>query len=68
MSRICSSEEDFKGHVDWIKECFLARDYPKNVVNEQISKVVFSKSHPSRKSSENGVLFGVFFKGTWKAK
>ena len=26
-------------------EWFLARDYPQNVVNEQINKVVFGKSH-----------------------
>ena len=37
LSRICSSEKDFKGHVDQMKEWFLARDYPENVVNEQIN-------------------------------
>ena len=59
LSRICSSEKDFKGHVDRMKEWFLARDYPKNVVNEQINKVVFGKSQPSRKNSENSVSFVV---------
>ena len=42
-----------------MKEWFLARDYPKNVVNEQINKVVFGKSQPSRKNSENSVSFVV---------
>ena len=57
MSRICSSENDFKGHVDQIKEWFLARDYPENVAIEQINKFVFGKSHSRRKNSENGIPF-----------
>ena len=61
LSRICSSEKDFKGHVDRMKKCFLASDYPENVVNEQINKVVFGKSQPSRKNSENGILFVVTY-------
>ena len=44
LSRICLSEKDFKGHVDRMKEWFLVRDYSKNVVNEQINKVVFGKN------------------------
>ena len=48
LSRICSSEKDFKGHIDRMKGWFLARDYPKNVVNEQTNKVVFGKSQPRR--------------------
>ena len=35
----------------------LTTDYPKNVVNEQINKVVFGKNQPSMKNSENGVPF-----------
>ena len=35
VSRICSSEKDFKGQVDRMKEWFLARDHPENVVNKQ---------------------------------
>ena len=61
LSRICSSEKDFKGHVDRMKVWFLARDYPENVVNEQINKVVFGKNQPSRKNSENGVPFVVTY-------
>ena len=61
LSRICSSEKDFKGHVDRMKEWFLARDYPENVVNEQINKVVFGKSQPSKKNSENGIPFVVTY-------
>ena len=49
LSRIYSSEKYFKGHVDRMKEWFLARHYPKNVANEQIDKVVFGKNRPSRK-------------------
>ena len=47
MSRICSSEKDFKSHVDRMEEWFLDRDYLKTVVNEQINKVVFGKNQPS---------------------
>ena len=61
LSRICSSEKDFKVHVDRMKEWFLARDYPKNVVNEQINKIDFGKSQPSRKNSENGIAFVMSF-------
>ena len=61
LSRICSSENDFKGHVDRMKEWVLARDYPKNAVNEQITKVVFGKNQPSKKNSENGVHFVVTY-------
>ena len=62
LSRICSSEKDFKGHVDRMKVWFLARDYPENVVNEQINKVVFGKNQRSRKNSENGVPFVVTYR------
>ena len=61
LSRICSSEKDFKGHVERMKKWFLARDYPKNVINEQINKVVFGKNQHSRKNSENGVPFVVTY-------
>ena len=61
LNRVCSSEKDFKGHVDRMKECFLAKDYPENVVNEQINKVVFGKSQPSRNNSENGISFVVTY-------
>ena len=44
-----------------MKEWFLARDYPKNVVNEQINKIDFGKSQPSRKNSENGIDFVMSF-------
>ena len=40
---------------------FLARDYPKNVINKQINKVVFGKNQPSRKNSKNGVPFVVTY-------
>ena len=61
MSRISSSKKDFKGHVDRMKEWFLAGDYPKIVVNEQINKVVSGKNQLSRKNSENGVPFVVTY-------
>ena len=44
-----------------MKEWFLARDYQKNMVNEQINKVVFGKNQPSGKNSENGVPFVVTY-------
>ena len=42
-----------------MEKCYLARDYPKNVVNEQVKKCVFGKNQSSRKNSENGVPFVV---------
>ena len=44
-----------------MKEWFLARDDPENVVNEQTNKVAFGKSQPSKKTSENGVPFVVTY-------
>ena len=41
--RICSSEKNFEMHVSHMKELFLARRYPKIVVNNQIDKVVFGR-------------------------
>ena len=62
LSRIWSSEKYFKSHVDRMnQEWFLARDCPENVVNEQINKVVFGKSQPSRMNSENGIPFVVTY-------
>ena len=62
LIRICSSEKDFfKGHVDRIKERFLARDYPENLINEQITKAVFGKSQPCNKNSESGIPFVVTY-------
>ena len=61
LSRICSSEKDFKGQVDRMKEWFFARDYPEKFFNEQINKVVFGKSQRNRKNSENGVPFVVTY-------
>ena len=66
MSSICSSEKDFKGHVDRMKDWFLARNYAKNVVNEQINKVFFGKNKPGRKNSENGVPFAVTYHPKFK--
>ena len=40
---------------DWI----LARDYLENVIYEQINKVIFGKSQPRGKNSENGIPFVV---------
>ena len=61
LSRICSSENNFKGHVYRKKEWFLARDYPKNVVNEQINKVIFSMSQINRKNFEKDIPFVVTY-------
>ena len=59
LSRIYSREKDFKGHVDQLKKWFLARDYPENVVNEQINEHVFVKGQPSRIIPQNGIRFVV---------
>ena len=44
-----------------MKEWFLACVYQENVVNEKSNKVVFGKSKPSRKNSENDILFVVTY-------
>ena len=38
VSRICSSEKDFKTHAFHMKECFLARGYAEIVVSNQKGK------------------------------
>ena len=61
LSRIYSPEKDFKGHVDRLKEWFLARDYPENVVNQLINVHVFVKGQPSRINPQNGIRFVVTY-------
>ena len=43
VSRICSSEKDFKTHVSHLKEWFLARGYWEIVVNNEIDKLHFGR-------------------------
>ena len=57
VSRICSSEKDFKAHICKMKEWFLGRGYPEKILNDQIDKVVFGKNPPAKKSLENGIPF-----------
>ena len=57
VSRICSSEKDFKTHVSHMKEWFLARGYPEIVVNNQIDKVVFGRDQSVKKNLESGITF-----------
>ena len=49
VSRICSSEKDFKMHVFHMKKWFLARGYQEIVVNIQIDKVVSGETNMLRK-------------------
>ena len=57
VSRICSSEKDFKTHVSHMKEWFLARGYSEIVVNNQIDKVVFGRDQSVKKKLEIGIRF-----------
>ena len=57
VSRICSSEKDFRAHICNMKEWFLAGGYPEKIVNDQVEKVVFGKNPPVTKSLENGIPF-----------
>ena len=57
VSRIFSSEKDFKTHVFHMKEWFLARGYPDIVVNNQIDKVVFGRDQSVKKNLESGIPF-----------
>ena len=57
VSRICSSEKDFKTHVSHMKERILAGGYPEIVVNNQIVKVVFGRHQSVKKNLESGIPF-----------
>ena len=48
ISRTCSSQNDFNAYISNLKDWFLAREYPQEVVKEQIDKLVFVKQ-PTRK-------------------
>ena len=61
MCRTCSTKKDFKGHVDRMKEWFLAGGYLENVIKEQVNKVGLDKIQSSRKNSENGIPFLVSY-------
>ena len=43
VSRIYSSEKEFKTHVSHMKEWFLARGYLEIIVNSQVDKVAFGR-------------------------
>ena len=55
ISRLCSSQNDFNGHISNLKDWFLTRDYPQKVVSEQIHKVVFDKQPTRKDTPEQGV-------------
>ena len=57
VSRICSSEKDFKTRVSHMKEWFLARSYPEIDANNQIDKVVFDRDRSVKKYLESGIPF-----------
>ena len=44
-------------HVSQMKEWFLARGYPKIVVNNQIDKVVFGRDQSLKKNLKSGIPF-----------
>ena len=46
VSRIYSSEKDFKALTDRMRPWFLCKYYPEQVVKDQIDNFVFSKSPP----------------------
>ena len=50
--RICSGKEDFLKHIREMKLCFLKRDYPGNIVDQELEKFDFSKS--SRRTNKRG--------------
>ena len=53
VSRIYSSEKDFKTHVFHMKEWFLERGYPEIFVNNQTDKVVLDQS--VKENLESGI-------------
>ena len=57
VSRIYSSEKDFKTHLSQMKEWFLARGYLEIVVNNQIEKGVFGRDQCVQKNLESGIPF-----------
>ena len=57
VSRICSSEKDFKTHVSDMKEWFLARGYPEIVASNQINEVVFGRDQFVKKKIGNWYSF-----------
>ena len=67
LSRITSTKKDFKSHIDQMKE-WLTRNYPENVGDDQINKVVFGKNLPGKKNSENDITFAMICQRNWKNK
>ena len=57
VSRIRSSEKDFKTHISHMKEWLLARGYPEIVINDQIDKVAFRRDLSVKKNLESGIPF-----------
>ena len=58
VSRICcSSENDFKTYVSYMKQWVLARGYPEIVINNQRDQVFFGRDQSVKKNLESGIPF-----------
>ena len=55
VKRICSEKEDFLKHMREIKLWFLKRDYPENIADHELGKVVFSESSQWNNKRDKGV-------------
>ena len=62
VSRTYSNKRDFERYLDDIKSWFQAIDYPKHLVQKEISKVQFLKENSNTKQSKSK---RVIFVGTY---
>ena len=59
--RLCSLEGGFLKHYTKMKSWFLKRDYPENMIDEEIKKVKFSEKGSKKSKWSKGVSFVVTY-------
>ena len=59
--RLCSLQSGFLKHCTEMKSWFLKRDYPENMIDEEMKKVKFSEKGSDSSKGSKGVLFVVTY-------
>ena len=62
ISRLCSNESDFERNKEKMRSWFVKREYPKKLIDSEITKVKFNIRETNRKNKgKNGVPFLVTY-------
>ena len=66
VKRICSEKEDFLRHMRHMKLWFLKRDYPVNIIDQELGKIKsFESSRKTNKKDKRVCLFATYHPLLW---